>query len=370
MGHKDYYKILGVQKEASSDDIKKAYRKLALKYHPDKNQGDKAAEEKFKEISAAYEILSDPGKRQKYDNFGDSAFNRYQYQDPRAEYSNFQNSNHYDDLERMMEEFMHRHSNFHNFNHSRHSRHTVVPDIRVVCRISLQDAITGGKVAMQYNRFVYCETCKGQGSQATNICSYCQGQGSLIQQIQSSVYMKQTCPHCHGTGGEYTECIDCQGKGFSTVETKLNVKIQVGVANQTSLRIKDKGNTIYHNDKKIDGDLFVIIDYPTTEDGITLRNGEIYTSVESPIDRMIAGDRITVDIKSKKISFSLDPTKPSGYEYKIKDGGIKKGKRAYIKVFASFPQNNIDDEKRKKLVETWREVYGVSNPVVQPSANN
>ena len=111
----------------------------------------------------------------------------------------------------------------------------------------------------------------------------------------------------------------------------------------------------------------VIVDYPTTDNGITLKNGHIYTTVQAPLDRIIAGDQITVDIGCKRIKFELDPKKPSGHEYKIKDGGSKSGKFAYIKVLANFPQNDISDDERERLVKVWREVYGDSKPTVKPA---
>jgi len=374
MGSNDYYKILGVQKGASADEIKKAYRQLALKYHPDKNQGDEASEDKFKEIASAYEVLSDVKKRKQYDRYGDNASNQNQHQDPRTAYSNFQTSHNFNDLDEVMEEFMRQHEfggNAHsgNFRRSRRSRNMVAPDVRIVCRISLQDAINGGKIAMQYDRAIACDKCKGQGIQTTNKCAHCDGQGMSTTQIQPNVFVKQPCQHCQGQGGDHAECKDCNTIGFSASETKLNVKIPVGVPSMTSLRIKGKGNTIYNDEKKIEGDLLVVIDYPTTEGGITLKNGEIYTSVEAPIDRLIAGDKLIVDVGCKRIGFNLNPAKPSGFEYKIKDGGAKKGKKAYVKVFVCFPENAISDDKREALVKAWREVYGVSNPTVKPSTN-
>jgi len=366
MASKDYYKTLGVQKDASPDAIKKAFRKLAMEYHPDRNPDNKDAEAKFKEVSEAYEILSDEKRRKQYDQYGSDSFKRsgFHHSNARDFYSNFQESHGFHDLEDLMKEVMNRHG----FGQQRgFRRNLVAPDIKVVCRISLQDAIKGGKINLQYDRQVVCETCQGSGFNQNKVCSACKGQGGFVRHVQPNVVVKQSCPHCRGTGGELENCPDCEASGYERKEIKLSVTIPSGVANMADLRIKDKGNVIYHNERKIEGDLHVIIDYPTTENGVTMKHGCIYTSVSAPIDRIMAGDKIIVDIGCKRINIKLDPTKPSGHEYVVEDAGAKKGKSAYIKVFAHFPKNDIDEKDREKLVKVWREVYGVSKPTVKPT---
>ncbi|HUU41055.1 MAG TPA: J domain-containing protein [Desulfatiglandales bacterium] len=360
MGSKDYYNLLGVTKTASAEEIKKAYRKLAIKHHPDKNPNDDKAEDRFKEIGEAYEVLSDEDKRRQYDQFGSDPFKGVHHRDPRDIYSDFED---FREFHRdIMRDFMD--GNLHDRGRTRRK---VNPDIKISCRISLQDALKGGKIGLAYNRSVECSVCQGQGGKSEGVCLNCKGQGAFTRQIQSNVFIKQMCPACQGQGGKFVECPSCNAEGCASVPTKLNVKIPAGVANLTSLRIKEKGNSIYHNGSQINGDLMVVVDYPMTEDGVTLYNGEISTSVEAPIDRMMAGDKIIVDIGCKRISFNLDPTKPAGYEYRVKDGGAKTGKLAHIKVFAGFPQNDISDENREKLVKAWREAYGESKPTVKPT---
>ena len=369
MSSKDYYEILGVQKSATAEEIKKAYRKLAFKHHPDRNQGDESAEDKFKELAAAYEVLSDPEKRKRYDQFGSSEFGNYRHRDARTAYSNFQSANDFHDLDEFMEEIMRRHGfgGMGGMGRQRARKASVSRDIRVVCRLSLQNILKGGKVGLQYDRHIACDTCKGDGVLQSNVCSECNGKGAITQEIQPHVFVRQTCPECQGRGAEIKPCPDCNQQGYSQCETKLNVTIPAGAANMQTLRIKEKGNEIYENGEKIIGNLLVVVDYPSTEDGITLNNGEIFTSVHAPIDRMIAGDKLRVDLGFKKVIFNLDPSNPSGYEYVIRDGGTQKGKMAYIKVFADFPQNDINEEKRTKLVNVWREVYGESEPTVKPT---
>ncbi|MFA7219874.1 MAG: J domain-containing protein [Synergistaceae bacterium] len=358
----DYYKTLNVKKDATDAEIKKSYRKLAQKYHPDKNQGDKNAEEKFKELSEAYEVLSDADKRRQYDRFGHMAFNNGS-QDARS--SNF---HFHMDEDEIMREFM-AHARGFGANPHRY-RININPDIRIACRISLQDALKGGKVAIKYERKVVCDTCQGQRVVGKEVCSYCQGRGSFNRVIQENIHIRQVCPHCNGAGSSTVKCDGCDGHGFFSSDIKMKVEIPAGVANMTSLRINGRGNVVYQNGNKITGNLYVVVDYPSTENGITLKNGEIYTSIESPIDLMMAGDHISVDIGFKKIEFDLDPSKPSGYQYVIKGAGAKNSRNAYIKVFANFPKNDINEEQRNKLVTAWREAYGRSESVIKPNAAN
>lgn len=359
MSSGNYYTDLGVKKDAKADEIKKAYRKLALEFHPDRNQGDKKKEEQFKKISSAYGVLSDPKKRQHYDKFGEYNPNR---SNARQTYSNFQQNHNLHDLEDVMRQMMGNRG----FSNQRR-RQVMTPNIKMVCRIGLVDAIKGGKLGVRYDRGISCDSCHGVGQKKKGDCSYCGGKGAVIQEIGQNMVIQQSCPHCQGTGADLVKCKNCNGQGFSKKETKLNVKIPNGVANMTTLRIKDKGNIIYSNGSKVKGALHVVIDYPTTENGVTLKNGNLYTTVNSPIDRMMAGDKLIVDIGCKRISFNLDPSKPSGHEYKIDGSGAKNDKAAFVKVFAEFPQNNISEEQREKLIKIWRESYGESKPTVKPA---
>jgi DnaJ-class molecular chaperone len=135
----------------------------------------------------------------------------------------------------------------------------------------------------------------------------------------------------------------------------------------STLRIKEKGNAVYINRTLKVGDLNVVVDYPTTENGITMDNGNLYMSVNASVDKMINGDTISVDIGCKTIDVVLDPSKPSGYNYGIKNGGAKENKYAYIKVFAYFPQNDLTDIQRENIVKSWREAYGESEKIIKPN---
>lgn len=361
VGIKDYYEILGVSKTSTPEEIKKTYRKLALKYHPDQNKGNKDAEEKFKEISVAYEVLSDPQKRSHYDQFGTEDPSRMNVRNYPPGFNNVSG------LEDLMNEMFsgQRGARF-SQSQRRHSTR-INADIRVTCRISLLNAIQGGKIAIQYDRHIACEQCKGDGYIKVNACSQCNGQGYLASQIQPNVFVKQSCPSCGGSGASHKYCEKCNSNGFHKEKIKINVKIPSGVGHMQALRLKEKGNIVYESDKVKNGDLFVVIDYPTSENGITVEYGNIYCSVNIPIDKIIANDTVDIDLGFKKIQLKLDDV--SRTQYCITDGGIKSGKNAYIEVLPELPKNNTIDEDREKLVKLWRDIYGETTNVIKPKAD-
>jgi len=356
----DYYELLGVSKTATPEEIKKAYRKLALQYHPDRNQGDKESEEKFKEISHAYEIISDPQKRSHYDQFGFDDLQRG-YQQNYS--SHFESPN---DLNDFMNE-MFKNAGFGNSRPNRNRTARISPDIKVTCRLSLMDAIKGGKIGMQYDHHIACDQCKGNGHTQVDVCQKCNGQGYLAGQIQPNVFVKRPCPTCGGAGASYKACEKCNSNGFSKENVKINVKIPAGVGHMQSLRIKGKGNSIYENDKHKNGDLFVVVDYPTSENGIKVEYGNIYCSVNIPIDKIIANDVVDIDIGFKTLQLKLDNI--SRGQYCITNGGVKSGKNAYIKVLPELPKNNTNDENKEKLVKLWREIYGDTKDSIKPTAD-
>lgn len=370
--NKDYYNLLEINKNATQDEIKKSYRKLALKCHPDKNPNNKEAEEKFKEISAAYKILSDPEKRKMYDQFGEDAFKSnggaggFGGFNARNQYRDFQNSNGFhdlDELEQMMFEHMFGSRGRPERNYRRRSR--VNPDIKVSCRLNLKDAIKGGKINLKYDKMIACEECKGDGYLGGGQCETCHGQGHLTRELQPNMFIKQTCSNCGGTGENAEKCGKCNGNGFSKERTSINVKIPSGVKNMSTLRIKNQGNKVFLNNNLKEGDLHVIIDYPSTENGLTLKNGHLYASIEVPLDCIINEDTVEVDLGYKKIKFTLNNSKEDGEAYLISNEGANKNKNAYIKVYTKFPKKDINAEEKERLVKCLRDIYGKSKQKIK-----
>lgn len=369
--NKDYYAILGVEKSSTAEDIKKAYRKLALQYHPDKNPDNKEAEDKFKEINEAYEILSDTEKRSNYDQFGIADMNNRGFRDPREVFYNF--SKFFQDDDEFAGMFSHMGANPFSRG-SRIRQKTINPDLRIVCNIQLKDAIKGIEIVIDVPRAIACDECQTTGvdnskEKESEVCKVCNGQGMRVGRIQGNMIVQQTCNACGGAGRKIHACTKCSGDGYNTTKDTISVKIPKGIPPMTTLRVKSKGNVTYQGSYKIEGNLFVVVDYPSEEDGIALRNGNLYATVKVPFNLMVMGEKIKINFFNiKKISFNLDPDKPSGYQYNIKDGGTEDGKMAFIKVFADFPQNKISVDDRQKLIKVMKEIYGESTTTFKPES--
>ena len=228
MAKRDYYDVLGVNKSASPEDIKSAYRKLAVKYHPDKNPGDKAAEDKFKEASEAYGILSDKSKKENYDNFGHAAFeNGGGGRGGFGGFGGFGGSDFSDIFEDFFGDFGGggRRSN-------RRSSTNRGSDLRYDLSITLEEAYSGKKQNIEFSSSDKCTTCKGSGSKpgySADRCTYCGGNGK-VRSNQGFFTVQQTCPQCSGSGEEITNpCNDCSGNGNKQTSKKISVTIPKGV---------------------------------------------------------------------------------------------------------------------------------------------
>ena len=226
MAKRDYYDVLGVSKNASPEDLKSAYRKLAVKYHPDKNPGDTKAEDKFKEASEAYGILSDKEKKQNYDNFGHAAFENGGGR-PGGGFGGFSGA----DFSDIFEDFF---GDFGGGGRSRSRRtNNRGSDLRYDLSISLEEAYHGKKQDIKFSTTEKCGTCKGNGSRpgsSPDTSSYCGGNGK-IRSNQGFFTVQQTCPQCNGNGEEITNpCTDCNGQGKTQASKKIAVTIPRAVS--------------------------------------------------------------------------------------------------------------------------------------------
>ncbi|WP_186646220.1 molecular chaperone DnaJ [Fluviispira vulneris] len=253
---RDYYEILQVSKSASADEIKKSYRKLAVQYHPDRNPGDKAAEEKFKEAAEAYEVLSDPAKRQRYDQFGHAGLNA----------GGFGGGAGFGNVDDVFEHFG---SIFEDLfgmgGSSRRSgggnRARKGGDLRYDLRISFKESVLGTEKKIQIPRKSACGTCEGSGAAKGTkpvTCSTCRGQGQVAVQQGFFTYAS-TCPDCNGSGKRIsTPCGDCKGSGFQTKSSNINVKIPAGIDTGMRLRVGGEGEGGVNGGPA--GDLYVFIE--------------------------------------------------------------------------------------------------------------
>lgn len=304
---KDYYEILGVDKNASLDDIKKAYRKLAMKYHPDKNPGDKQAEEKFKEAAQAYEILSDQNKRAQYDQFGHSAFEGG-------------GSGGYSNAEDIFREFFGRGFGFDFGGYgSGASSYTVKGgDLRIRVKLTLEEVVGGVEKKIKVKRKVKAEGVTYKS------CSTCGGKGSVIREIDSffgRVQTSTTCPTCKGSGQVIDKKpSDADSLGLKTVEETVPINIPPGALEKMQLVIRGKGNEAPGNNG-ISGDLLVVIEeeeHKTIKrEGINLHY-DLYIS----IPEAVLGTQKEIEIVGGKVRIKIEEGTQSGKILRLRGKGV------------------------------------------------
>lgn len=243
MAQRDYYEVLGVSKESSKDELKKAYRKMALKYHPDKNPDDKEAEEKFKEAASAYEVLSDDDKRSRYDQFGHagvggaSGGGAQGFEDIFSDIFGGEGGSPFDS-------FFGRGGG-----RSRRRRGQRGSDLRINIKLSLEEISTGIEKKLKINRYVGCDDCSSTGADdgtAFHTCPTCNGMGEVRQQAGGGFFQQivvTTCPTCQGEGKIISKnCSTCEGKGRDRKEDVISIKIPAGVQEGMNLNVRGKGN--------------------------------------------------------------------------------------------------------------------------------
>ena len=364
MAKRDFYEALGVTKDASSDQIKAAYRKLAVKHHPDKNKGDKASEDKFKEASEAYHVLSNSERKQNYDNFGHAAFENGG--GGRGGFGNFDFSSSFSDI---FEDFF---GDFGGTGGRRGRKNSNLrgSDLRYDLSISLEEAYTGKKQDINFSTSEKCNTCKGSGSkpgQEVGACSMCGGNGQ-VRSNQGFFTVQQTCPQCSGNGEEITNpCRDCNGQGKKQTSKRLSVTIPKGVNDGTRIRLAGKGEAgsrgagsgdlylfinVYSHDlfKRSDENLFF-------ECPISIADAALGTAIEIP----------TIDGGKAKIK--IPSGTQSGKQFRLKDKGMpylrgSENGDLYVKVNTEVPVSL--NKEQKELLEKFREIENEkSNPSIK-----
>ena len=256
MSKKDYYDILGVTKKSTPEEIKKAYRSLAMKYHPDRNQGDKTAEAKFKEASEAYQVLSDPKKKSSYDQFGHSAFEGGAGGTGGFDFGGFESGAFSDIFDDFFGDFM----GSGRSRGSKKSRSNRGSDLKINLEITLEEAYLGKKQTINLSSNEKCEKCSGSGAEPGSKpkkCSTCGGHGKVRTQ-QGFFTLQQTCPDCGGEGEMLSNpCRDCKGSGATKTKKNLSIQIPKGVDDGTQIRLSGKGDAGYRGGSN--GDLYVFI---------------------------------------------------------------------------------------------------------------
>ncbi len=319
MSKRDFYEILGVTKSASDDEIKKAYRKLAIKYHPDKNPDDKAAEEKFKEAAEAYEVLSNTEKRQRYNQYG------------HAGVGGASGGGHYGGGMNMDDIFSQFGDIFGGggFGGGRSSgggrRVMRGSNLRVKVKLNLQEVAKGVEKKLKVNKFVSCGTCKGSGAKngQYDTCKLCNGSGVQVRTQQTFLGAMQTQTTCSGCNGEgktvKDKCNTCHGDGIVRAEEVISINIPAGVAEGMQLSVGGKGNAAPRGG--INGDLLVLIEeeeHPELKrDGSNL----FYDSYVNFADAAL-GTSIEIPTVDAKVKIKIEPGTQSGKVLRLKGKGL------------------------------------------------
>jgi molecular chaperone DnaJ len=364
MAKRDFYDVLGVGKTASPDELKSAYRKLAVKYHPDKNPGDKTAEDKFKEASEAYGILSDNEKKQNYDNFGHAAFENGGGRQ-NGGFGGFSGA----DFSDIFEDF------FGDFggsgrSRSRASSNNRGSDLRYDLSITLEEAYEGKKQDIKFSTTEKCNTCKGNGSKpghAPDRCTYCGGNGK-IRSNQGFFTVQQTCPQCNGNGEEITNpCSDCNGQGKKQASKKISVTIPKGVDDGTRIRLAGKGEAGSRGGAT--GDLYLFININSHD---LFKRSDENLFFEFPISIADAALGTTIEIPTidgGKAKIKIPDGTQSGKQFRLKGKGmpfIRRGDYGdlYVQVNTEVPVSL--NKQQKELLEKFREIENEkSNPSIK-----
>jgi len=352
MTKRDYYEILGVSRNATQEEIKKAYRQKALQYHPDRNPGDKEAEEKFKEAAEAYEVLSDPEKRARYDKFG---------------HAGVKGSGGFADGMTIEDIFRHFEDVFSDFGfggfgsysgRSSHVNYTRGSNIRVKVKLTLEEIAKGVEKKLKVSKYIRCESCKGTGAKNGNsftTCSTCRGTGHYTKVTQTffgRIQSTQVCHVCNGEGKIISEkCPDCNGEGVIQGSEIITVQIPAGVAEGMQLSISGKGNAARRGG--LNGDLLVIIEEEPHSELIRDNNDLIYNLYLS-IPQAILGTPIEIPTLEGKVKIKIEPGTQPGKILRLKGKGlpdINTGKVGDLLVFVNvwIPEKLTREEQ--KLIE-------------------
>ena len=362
MEKRDYYEVLGVSKNADATEIKKAYRKLALKYHPDKNPGDKEAEEKFKEAAEAYDVLSNEEKRRRYDQFGHAGVGG-------AGQGGFGGGMSMDDIFSQFGDIFGSFGNFGGFggfssgrSARRVNRGT---NLRVKVKMNLQEIATGIEKKIKVKKYVACQHCNGTGAKdgkSYSTCSTCKGSGQVTRvqnTILGAMQTTSTCPTCEGEGKIINEkCTFCNGEGVLMSEEVSSINIPAGVAEGMQLSLSGKGNAARRGG--VNGDLIVLVEEEEHPDLVRDGNDLLY-NVFIGYPEAVLGETVEIPTIEGKVKVKIEAGTQPGKILRLRGKGLPDvngyGKGDLLaKVNVWIPKNLSKDEK--KLVEKMREAEG------------
>ncbi|AOZ52316.1 molecular chaperone DnaJ [Chromobacterium vaccinii] len=314
MSKRDYYDVLGVNRDASDDDIKKAYRKLAMKYHPDRNPDSKEAEDKFKEVKEAYEILSDSQKRGAYDQFGHAGV------DPQAGGGGGQGFGGFGDFADIFSDIF---GGGRGGNGGGRSNVYRGADLRYNMEISLEEAARGCEKQIRIPSHESCSTCSGTGAKPgtqPKTCATCGGHGQ-VRMSQGFFSIQQTCPTCHGTGKQITDpCTSCHGAGQKKTTKTLNVKIPAGVDEGDRIRLGGEGEPGQNGGPA--GDLYVVTHIK--QHTVFQRDGmDLHCEMPISFSTAALGGEVEIPTLDGMAKVKISPETQSGRVYRLRGKGVK-----------------------------------------------
>lgn len=306
---RDYYEVLGLDKNASEDDVKRAYRKLAIKYHPDRNPGDKVAEEKFKEAAEAYDVLHDPQKRQQYDQFG--------FNGPQGGFGGgFGGGMDMNDIFSMFGDIFGGHSGFGGFGgfggDGAQRRFYRGSDLRLKVKLSLQDIASGVTKKFKVKKDVVCPICHGSGAEGNSkpeTCPTCHGAGVVNRTVRSMFGMMTTqseCPTCHGEGTIIkNKCHECSGTGVVKGDEIVSIDIPAGIEDGMVVNVSGKGNAGPHNG--VNGDIQVLVEEEKNDLFTRDKQDLFYNLLLDFPTATLGGEAQIPTINGSKISLKIEP---------------------------------------------------------------
>jgi molecular chaperone DnaJ len=342
---RDYYEILGVKRDASDGQIASAYRKLAVKYHPDSNPGDEEAVEKFKEAAEAYEILSDAEKRARYDRFGPEGVSQFTHQ--------------FHDVEDIFEAFGDIFSEMFGTPRRGGRRVRRGADLRCDVALDLEEAAKGVTKPVEFNRSKACETCKGNGSKPGSqraTCRRCNGHGQIVQSA-GILRVQTTCPTCQGAGSVITDpCTDCRGRGYVQERAKLDVTIPAGIDNGMRVRLPGLGEP--SPDGGPPGDCYCFV---TVRKHKLFQREGTHLILQMPItySQAALGAKIEVPTLQGPHELMLPPGTQSGEVFRVRGRGLADPRGGstgdlHVQTFIEVPKKLTD--RQEQLLRDLAEV--------------
>ncbi len=360
MAKRDYYEVLGVSRNATEDEIKKAYRKLALQYHPDRNPGDREAEEKFKEAAEAYEVLRDPQKKELYDLYGHEGLKG----------TGFTGFRGFEDIFSTFSDIFEDFFGFGTGSRRRRQSHAQPgQDLRYDLTISFEEAAFGTEKEIEVPRSENCSSCKGTGvapGTSRSECPYCHGTGQVTHS-QGFLTISTTCSHCRGEGSFITHpCKECRGGGRVKREKKIHLTIPGGVDTASRLRIQGEGEPGFRGGPP--GDLYVII-HTEPHEFFEREGDDIYCQIPISFPQAAIGTRLDIPTLEGTESLEVPPGTQSGEVFRLRGGGTKHlrgGGRGdqIIQVIVKTPTRL--GKRQKELLEEFAKLSGEEPPIEKP----